>query len=84
VSEQGWRLAWYAADVYAKEPPPATPPETAELSGDGAWASLYADDGRTLAASWIRPLPDRPLVDAARERGVALQRARLDADRSSG
>lgn len=70
-----WRLVWYSTAHY-KRRPSEKPPKTAELSGDHAWASTYADDGRTVTAMWMRyRLPTRETLareaQARREREAA-------------
>jgi hypothetical protein len=61
-----WRLISYAEAAYPRRKrPPAQPPPAAELSADGAWASLYAEDGRGVIAAWMRlRLPTRETLAA--------------------
>lgn len=72
-----WRLVWYAVDLVRR--PGDQPPDSAELSADGAWATGFVErDGAThVGAMWMRYR--KPTSET-----LARASARLDARRSSG
>lgn len=77
-----WRLVWHHADL--KRRPPEKPPASAELSGDGAWATAYAerDGGQIVAAMWMRyRMPTRETLAREAEARRAREAARVDVDR---
>jgi hypothetical protein len=68
-----WRLIHYTTE----KRPPETPPKQAEVSSDGAWAQLLADDGRTVIAAWMRyRMPTRETLQRAAEARRAIEARR--------
>lgn len=73
-----WKLQWYASNAWTSAPGDE-PTKGYELSADRCWATIYATDGRTPTAIWMRPRE----VDREALRRHADERRAREADRAA-